>query len=194
MQVVFNHFDLDTPIPVNDYIENRKMAKYYNREAQAAMVSICMLLNKQRPDPNTPIFYAVGIIEHEEFDIHKIASHSAGESGKFSTKAFIDKGIMQISPLTQFKILYNMTLCFISIEYGFKGDNAVIYSSAAGLINNALYANTDSAIIIGSGKIDKNGNVESGFASITKQEIAALPKFDSDTEAIELFKYLKSRN
>lgn len=191
MQVVFNHFDIHTPIPVNDYIVNRKMAKYYNREAQAAMVTIGMLLNGQKPDPYIPLFYAVGIIEHEEFDIQKIASHSSDESGKFSTKEFIEKGMMQISPLTQFKILYNMTLCFISIEHGFKGDNAVIYSSAAGLINAGIYALSEN-VILGSGKIDSKGNVASGFAAISKSELAALPSFSSDDEAIEIFKFLKN--
>jgi hypothetical protein len=193
VRIVFNHFDADMTIPVCDYIGNRKMAKYYNREAQAAMVSIGMLLNKSHPDPDTPIFYSVGLIEHVGFDIQKISAHSVDEHGRFSTKAFIEKGMMQISPLTQFKVLYNMTLCFISIEYGLTGDNAVVYSSATGLLKNALYSNTTSEVIIGAGKIYADNSVESGFAMISKQELAGLPSFDFDTEAIELFKYLYIR-
>lgn len=194
MKIVFNHYDANTAIPVNDYIRNRKMAKYYNREAQAALVSIGMLLENKPIDPCTPLFYAVGIIEHEEFDIKKIAVHSVDESGSFSNKAFIEKGMMQISPLTQFKVLYNMTLCFISIEYGLKGDNAAIYASAAGLINNAVYSDGDAEILIGSGKIYSDGSVDAGFAMLSKNELDELPPFDSHIEAIELFKYLKNRN
>lgn len=194
MRIVFNHFDAGMTIPVGDYIGNRKMAKYYNREAQAAMVSIGTLLNKNRPDHDTPIFYAVGLIEHVGFDIQKISVHSVGDQGRFSTKAFIEKGMMQISPLTQFKVLYNMTLCFISIEYGLQGDNAVVYSSATGLLKNALYSNTTSEVIIGAGKIYADNSVESGFAMISKQELAELPSFDYDTEAIELFKFLYNRH
>lgn len=193
MKVVFNHFDANEIIPVNDYVQNRKMVKYYNREAQAALVSIAMLLDKKLPDPYTPIFYAVGIAEHEEFDINKIAVHSVDESGHFSNKAFIEKGMMQISPLTQFKVLYNMTLCFISLEYGLKGDNAAIYASAAGLIINAVYSNGNSEIIIGSGKIYADASVEAGFAHISKQELSELPSFDSQVEGIDLIKYLKKR-
>jgi hypothetical protein len=191
MKVVFNHFDANIAIPVYDHIQNRKMAKYYNREAQAALVSIGKLIEDQNIDPFTPIFYAVGIIENEEFDINKIASCSVDDAGKFSNQAFIEKGMLQISPLTQFKVLYNMTLCFISIEHGFKGDNAVIYSSAFGLINNALYSNGADDVYIGAGKIYADGSVESGFALISKEELGKLPAFDSEMEAIELFKYLR---
>lgn len=193
MKVVFNHFGANEAIPVFDYVQNRKMAKYYNREAQAALVSIGMLLDKQPPHPYTPIFYAVGIIEHEEFDINKIAVHSVDGGGHFSNKAFIETGMMQISPLTQFKVLYNMILCFISIEYGLKGDNAAIYASAAGLVNNALYSNGNPEIIIGSGKIYADGSVDGGFALITNKELAQLPTFEPHVEAIDLFKYLREK-
>lgn len=191
MKVVFNTFSADNPIPVNDYISNRKMAKYYNREAQAALVTIKMLLGDIKPEPTTPIFYAVGLIEREEYDINKIAASSKDENGLFSDEIFLKNGMAQISPITQFKILYNMTLCFISIEYGFTGDNAVIYASANGLINNAAYSISDGNIIIGTGKIYADGSVKSGFALTTKQEMQTVPLFDTDLEAIELFKFLK---
>ena len=86
-----------------------------------------------------------------------------------------------------------MTLCFISIEYGLQGDNAAIYASAAGLLNNALYCNANNNIIIGSGKIYADGSVESGFALISKTEVSEIPTFDSDTEAIDMFKYLNKK-
>jgi len=197
MKVVFNHFEANENIPVYDYIRNRKMAKYYNREAQAAFVSIGMLLKNLTLEYSTSLYYAVGIIEHEEFNINKIAIHSVDESGQFSNKSFIEKGMMQISPLTQFKVLYNMTLCFISIEYNLHGDNAAIYSSAKGLLNYALHSDNTENILIGTGKIYADGSVESGFAFASQVEINdlwRLPQFNSDTEAIELFKYLKQQN
>jgi hypothetical protein len=191
MKVVFNHYNADDTIPVKDYIKNRKMVKYYNREAQAALVAIGMLFGDKQPDIYTPVFYAICIIEHSEFDVYKIAVNSIDDKGTFNNKAFIKSGMRQISPLTQFKVLYSMTLCFISIEYGLKGDNAAIYASAAGLINNALYSEGGSEIIIGTGKIYADGSVDTGFALTTKQELEAIPPFDSHVEAIELFKYLK---
>ena len=180
-------------IPVNDFVKNKKMAKYYNRETQAAMVTVGMLLKGIELSPTTPIFYATGIVEHEEYDLHKIAINSVDESGLFSNQLFIEKGMAQVSPLTQFKILYNMTLCFISIEYGLKGDNAALFSSASGLITNAIYATNSDLVIIGSGKVYADGSIESGFAYMNKEELEALPSFHSMTESIELFKSLKNK-
>ncbi len=193
MRLSFNTFPADSVIPVNDFVKNRKMAKYYNRETQAAMVTVGMLLKGIDISPITPIFYATGIVEHEEYDLHKIASNSVDESGQFSNQLFIDKGMAQVSPLTQFKILYNMTLCFISIEYGLKGDNAAVFSSASGLITNAVYSTHQDFVIIGSGKVYADGNIESGFAYLNKEELEALPSFNSMTESIELFRYLQNK-
>lgn len=194
MKHIYTHYKADEAIPVKSHVKNKKMVKYYNREAQAALVSVNKLFDNKVPNTEIPIFYAVGVIEHSEFDIKKVASNSIDDNGNFNNEAFIEKGMMQISPLTQFKVLYNMTLCFISIEYGITGDNAVVYSSAEGLINNALYANEENEVLIGAGKLYEDGSVSSGFALISKNELEELPTFDSDTEAIEIFKYLQNNN
>jgi hypothetical protein len=188
MKKVFNAFSPGESIPVIDYITNRKLAKYYNRETQAALVTSGMLFKEDRPEKNTPIFYATGIVECEEYDLDKIARNSLNESGNFSNQLFIEKGMMQISPLTQFKVLYNMTLCFISIEYGLQGDNAAVYSSAQGLVMNALYSTYTENVIIGAGKIYANGLVESGFARVSKKELENMITSDFEMEAIVLFK------
>jgi len=185
---VFNSFAPFETIPVNDYIKNRKLAKYYNRETQAALVTAGMLFKENMPEKNTPIFYATGIVEREEYDLNKIAHHSLDESGHFSNRFFIGKGMLQISPLTQFKVLYNMTLCFISIEHGLQGDNAAIYSSAQGLVMNAMYSTYADKVIIGAGKVYANGIVESGFARVSKKELEGMAGVDFEMEAIELFK------
>ena len=81
-----------------------------------------------------------------------------------------------------------MTLCFISIEYGLQGDNAAVYSSAQGLVMNALYASYTENVIIGAGKIYANGLVESGFARVSKKELENMITSDFEMEAITLFK------
>ena len=191
MKVSFNSFPKESIIPVCDYVNNRKLVKYYNRETQAAMVTVGMLLEGINLSSDTPIFYATGIVEHEEYDLHKIAANSIDATGLFSNQLFIMKGMAQVSPITQFKILYNMTLCFISIEYGLKGQNAVIYSSASGLITNAIYASDRDPVIIGAGKVNYDGSIESGFAFLTRTELMTIPAFNSNDEGIEVFKYLK---
>jgi hypothetical protein len=188
----FNTYSIDENIPVNDYIKNKKMAKYYNRETQAAFVSFGKVFKESKIDRDTPIYYATGVVEHELFDLNKIAINSVDDNEHFSNQLFIEKGMQQVSPLTQFKILYNMTLCFISIEYGLNGDNAAIYASASGLLNNAKYSNNKDQVIIGAGKVYSNGTVESGFAVISANELDQLPFINPDDEAIEIFKFLKA--
>ena len=190
MKVVFNKFAPDEEIPVLDYIRNRKMLKYYNREARAALVTIGMLFREYTPNEDTPLFYSVGKVENDEFDIHKIARNSRDAAGRFSNQEFVEKGMMQISPLTQFKVLYNMILCYISIEHQLTGDNAVLYSSASGLLNYALCSPTGDEILIGTGKVSTEGGVESGFAAVTKSEILGLPMLNPGEEATVLFQHL----
>ncbi len=187
-QLIFNTFQRDEIIPVGNFIKNKKLAKYYNRETMSALVSIGSLLANKTLDIYTPVFYSTGILEHEEYELDKIAINSTDEDGEFSSKLFIDKALAAISPLTQFKVLYNMTLCFVSIEHGLKGDNAAIYSSASALLTNALYSNAKHEIIIGAGKVYQNGSVETGFAIVTKDEIKNSPFLNSDTDAIEIFR------
>jgi hypothetical protein len=191
MKFVFNNFSPQDTIPVGDFLKNKKLSKYYNRETQAAMVTVGTLLKDYPIHEEMPLFYSTGIVEFEEFDLTKIAEVSTGADEKFSPADFVEKGMSVISPLTQFKVLYNMTLCFISIEYGFKGDNAALYCSAEGLLRNALYANKNEEIIIGAGKIYNDRRVESGFALVSKTEIQDLMQQIPEGEAISIFKKLQ---
>jgi len=193
MKFVFCQFEKNQTIPVTDYVSNKKLVKYYNRETQAAMVCVGMLLKDIKLNPDTPIFYGVGVVDNEEFELDKIANASADANRKFNNQLFIEKGMPSISPLTQFKVLYNMTLCFISIEYGLKGDNAAIYSSAGGLLTNALYSGVENEMLVGAGKIYDTGKVETGFALLTVKEIESIPYLTSNEPAIEIFKELQKR-
>jgi len=188
MKTSFCTFKPDENIPVFDYVKNRKLAKYYNRETSAALVALGKIVNDHKISENTPVFYATGLIEYEELGLQKIAEGSKDENKLFSTRCFIEYGLPTISPLTQFKVLYNMTVCFISIEHGLKGENASVYSSAQGLILNSKYYKNNDEQIIGAGKVYSDGTVESGFAIITKSEIKNLNLYNSDTEAIEIFR------
>ena len=192
MKVEFNSYQIKEEIPVLDYLKKRKLNKYFSRETAAAIVTARKLLDGIDIDQNTPLYYATGIVEYEDYGLDKIVEVCSDKDGRFSQFLFVEKGLSSISPLTQFKLLYNMTLCFISIEHNLIGDNAVIYSSAAGLLTQALNAPTDGAILMGAGKVHKDGKVESGFSLISKDDIINSPFIQSKVEAIEIFRNLSN--
>ena len=190
MKVVFDSYRIDEEIPVREYLKNKKLHKYFSRETASALVSAGKLLAGMEIDPDTPIYYATGIVEYEDYGLDRIVEVCSDKDKRFSQRLFVEKGLSSISPLTQFKLLYNMTLCFISIEHNLIGDNAAIYSSAAGLLTQALYATDDSQILLGAGKVYKDGRVETGFSLVTKEEILHSPYLHSTVEAIEIFRDL----
>ena len=133
----------------------------------------------------------MGVVEYEDYGLNKLCDLSRDENGNFSQKLFIEKGMNSVSPLTQFKVLYNMPLCFISIENNLKGENAVSYSNAQALLLNALFANQH-PVIIGAGKVNSDGSIESGFAYVTKDDILQNPYLESAIDAIAIFKKYKA--
>jgi hypothetical protein len=190
MKVVFDVYRTDEEIPVIEYLKNRKLKKYFSRETAAAIVTVGKLLQGSHIDHDTPFYYATGVVEYEDYGLSKIVAACSDSDSRFSQKRFVQKGLSSISPLTQFKLLYNMTLCFVSIEYNLVGDNAVIYSSASGLLNQVLNAPADDTILMGAGKVHSNGTVETGFCLISKNDIINSPFLHATTEAIEIFRTL----
>jgi hypothetical protein len=193
MKIVYNHYAPDEIIPVNDYVRNRKLVKYFSRETRAAIVAAARLLRDMTIDPVMPFYYETGVIEDEDLGLEHIAKASCDESGKFSQKNFVENGVKAVPPLTQFKALYNMPLSFVAIEHGLKGDNSVIYASAGGLLTQALHAPADK-ILLGCGKIFDDKSVASGFALVDKVEIKDSPFLASRLEAFEIFKIWQKAN
>ena len=142
MKIVFDCYNPDEPIPVVKYLKNKKLQKYFSRETAAAIVCAAKLLVGIDLDPETPFYYATGFIEYEDYGLKYIVEDSVDPTGKFSDRLFIEKGLSRISPLNQFKVLQNMPLCFVSIEHNLHGDNAVVYASAAGLLQHARLPGT----------------------------------------------------
>ena len=188
MKIVYNHYAADEIVPVQEYISNRKLIKYFSRETSAAIVAAACLLKDTSYSPLMPFYYETGVMESEDLGLELIADNSRDSLGKFSQKDFVEKGTKAVPPLTQFKALYNMPLSFVAIEHGLKGDNAVIYASASGLLIQALHAPVDNGILLGCGKIFADKSVVSGFALINKGEIKNSLFLNSSLEAFELFK------
>jgi hypothetical protein len=192
MKIIFDSYENFEKINVLPYIKNKKLAKYFNKESSAAIVSVAKLFSEMNIDVSMPIYYATGLLEYEDYGLCNIVEDSIDDNFQYSQKLFIEKGLTNVSPLNQFKILQNMPLSFISLEYGFNGDNAVVYGSAKGLINYALNAPTTRSILIGAGKVYKNGAIESGFAIINKSDLYDLPFKNTDCEGIEILRYFYS--
>jgi len=194
MKVLFETYGRDDAIPLQDHLRNRKLAKYFNREAAAAVVCATKLLRGSKIDARMPFYYETGRMEFEDYGLDAIVNASLDEQGAFSQRLFIDKGTKAVMPLTQFKALYNMPLCLVSIEHGLLGDNAVLYASARGLLMTALYAPREQGILLGAGKLRPDGGVETGFALIDKDDISSSPFLADDTgaEGIDIFRAWKA--
>ena len=186
MHVIFDSYPPEEIIPASKFLNNKKLNKYFNRETAAAIVCASQLLKGLTVNPETPFYYATGLIKYEAYGLNYIAEDSRDDNGQFSAQLFIEKGLSRISPLTQFKVLQNMPLSFVSIEHHLTGDNAVIYSSAASLLLHALYAPRE-PILIGAGKVYESGQTDAGFALINKADIEASPFLSFTGEATELF-------
>ena len=191
MNVLFRTYLPDEDIPVYEYVKNRKLVKYYTRETMAAVVLASQLLDGQTFPSDMPFFYSTS--ENEMLDFYRdICIQYDSITDEFSSLGFIENIVPRISPLQQFKMMRNTTSCFVSIEKALKGDNAVLLSSASGLINLALFAETDGPVLIGAGKLHADGTVECGFALIQSNELANHPMQNSTDDAIILLKTLST--
>ncbi len=188
MKILFNSYKRDEPIPIQDSLRNRKLAKYFNREAAAAVLCAGRLFRESPVDPEVPFYYETGSMEFEDYGLDSIVDASLDEQGNYSQRLFIEKGAKAVMPLTQFKALYNMPLSLVSIEHGLIGDNAVLYASAQGLLIQALLAPREKGILLGCGKVRKDGAVETAFALVDKEEIRNSPFLVHDREGIEMFR------
>lgn len=188
MKVVFKSYPIQESISVYDIVKNKKLCKYFSRETEAAMMCMHELLNESPIDPLTPFYYSYCMVEYENYGLSEVAKLSLDESHQFTHKNFVHKGMSSISPSTQFKILYNMTLSFVCIEHNLKGENAVVYSSADGLIQQLKYCPlVNLPILLGAGRVYEDGKVESGFALLDNiSDILSLPK--TNQESIDLFR------
>jgi len=189
MRVIHRIYLPNEEIPVYDFAKNRKLVKYYTRETMAAVVAVSQLFEGREIPSDMPFYYSTE--ETEMLDFYKnICSQYAHIKDEFSSLGFIENVVPTISPLQQFKMMRNTTSCFVSIENGLKGDNAVLLSSASGLLYMAMFAETNGSVLIGAGKLYADGTAECGFAELMSDEIANHPMLNSTDDAITLFRTL----
>ncbi len=190
MRKFYQSWKLDEVIPVTQFLKQKKIKKYFNRETAAAVTTLGMLLKENNTIPTTiPICYATGDLAYQDYGLDNIINGSIDDGGTFSTECFIEKGIVAISPLNQFKILQNMPLCFSAIEFGLTGENAVVYNDSTGL---RIFAGQIDApeLMLGAGRVDRFGTVEVLFALCRKEELPSMNDQAPD-DALEFLKNLE---
>jgi hypothetical protein len=187
MRIIYKKFSPTQEIPAADYFSRRKLIKYFTRETMAAVVCIGELLNGESISPQTPFYFSSA--ETEMMDAYKEAC-KVFDSGdlKFDSALFLEHALPVISPLSHFKMMRNMVHCFISIEYGLKGDNAAVMGGVAGLLVPAMLSGSKGDILIGAGKLHADSTAEGGFALVNASELKEHPMLKSDKEAICFFR------
>jgi len=188
MKLIFESYAADEPVPVAEFVRNRKLMKYFNRETAAAIVAARRLLDQVELVPDTPFYYETGVMEFENLGLEAIAAGSVDAAGLFDQQRFVELGTKAVPPLTQFKALYNMPLSFVAIENALVGDSAVIYASARGLLDQALVAPVDGPVLLGSGKVYADGRVEAAFALPGREDILRQSRRSWEGEAIAMFR------
>jgi hypothetical protein len=188
MKLAFDSYSAAEEIPVLSWLKNRKLAKYLNRETMAAVVAVGKLLELSPFPPDTPFYYATGMLEYQDYGLNQIVASSRDADGFFSHQLFVEQGIAAVSPLNQFKVLQNMPLSFAAINFGLTGDNAVLYSSAGSLLRQALCVPGKGAVLIGTGKVYADGRAECGFCVAEVAELLETPWLESEGEAVDMFR------
>jgi len=195
MKLNIIHHKADETIPVKAFIKKRKLIKYFNKETSSSIVCVAQLLKDTTLDPSTPFYYGMGLIQYEDFGLENIATLSRDpHTHQFSQQNYIEDAMPSVSPLSQFKVLYNMPLSFVAIEHNLQGDCAVVYADAHSLVTQAKYAPTEHQILIGASQVFEDGSVTSGFALINKEELPSADEALTMQEPIELFYYLEESN
>lgn len=184
---VFRHFPGDVEIPVREHLKNRKLSKYFNRETAALVTCAAILLAGREIPAVTPFAYAMGQVEHEDYGLQTLGDGSRGSNDKFCHDTFIATGIANVSPLTQFKVLYNMPLCFVSIEHGLIGENAILYGTATSDVRSQVECMEPAGkVLLGAGHIHHDGSVDVGIALLEGD--ASLIPWETDADVLSLLK------
>ena len=130
-------FDCPVCAPVLDFqvqpfVSEVKTARLMNRDAHLAVAAARLALKDAGLKIGSAylaeeigLFGATGLAGLPLKDIAPLIQASIGTDGQFNSSRFGEAGIRAVSPILSFKILGNMPLCFVAINEGIKGPNAI---------------------------------------------------------------------
>jgi 3-oxoacyl-[acyl-carrier-protein] synthase II len=109
-----------------------KTVRLMNRDAQLAIAAARMALRNANlgvggdySSEEIGIFGATGLAGLPVKEIAPLIRASSGEDRRFDLNRFGEAGLKAVSPILSFKILGNMPICFVAINEGIKGPNAI---------------------------------------------------------------------
>ena len=114
------------------YISEAKLMRLMGRDSQLAVAAARMALKDAGVTSGITyaaedicLFGATGLAGLALREVEPLLRVSSGPSGQLDPSRFGDAGLRAVSPILSFKILSNMPLCFVSINEGIKGRNAI---------------------------------------------------------------------
>ena len=179
MKQVYRRFAAGEEIPVLPLLKRRKLFKYYGRESMAAVLCALELAENCDIPADSAFYYAGSRLENLDFG-KEIRRPLSGES--------VHKVLMELPPVSSFRLMRNMSPAFVSMELGLKGDDAVVVDSAQALLYAAATAPGDGHVLIGAACFHEDNSAEAGFAFGTREEFRAHPLFGQEAPAINLFR------
>ncbi|MEW6363898.1 MAG: beta-ketoacyl synthase N-terminal-like domain-containing protein [Acidobacteriota bacterium] len=118
------------------YAPDRKLVKYMSRTAQLAVLASGRAIERAglMDDPQSraamALFVATGYIAFDLSNVARSAEASKTADGAFDLGRMGEEGLRLCHPLMPFKMLLNMPLGLVSIAFGIRGENFVLYPGA----------------------------------------------------------------
>jgi 3-oxoacyl-[acyl-carrier-protein] synthase II len=109
-----------------------KLVRLMNRDAQLAVAAARLALRDAQVVPGQShvadeiaVFGATGLAGLPVGEVQRLVAGSVDPAGGFDPRRFGEAGLRSVSPILSFKILANMPVCFVGINEGLRGPNAV---------------------------------------------------------------------
>lgn len=119
--------------PVRPYLPDRKLAKYMNPTTEFAVVAAGQALQQAglsedaERKADTALFVTTNLIAFDVSAVAKAIESAKGEDGALDMARMGGEGWRRCHPLMPFKMLLNMPLGLVSIVFGLRGANAIVY-------------------------------------------------------------------
>jgi 3-oxoacyl-[acyl-carrier-protein] synthase II len=114
------------------YVPEPKTLRLMNRDAQLAVAAARLALadaavevGHTYPAEDIALYGATGLAGLPLAEVSRLVHESTGPDGRFDLRRFGDTALKRVRPVLSFKILNNMSICFVSIFTGIQGANAV---------------------------------------------------------------------
>jgi 3-oxoacyl-[acyl-carrier-protein] synthase II len=109
-----------------------KTLRLMNRDAQlavaaarAALHDAAVEVGRTYPAEDIALYGATGLAGLPLAEVSRLVQESTSPDGRFDLRRFGDTALKRVRPVLSFKILNNMSICFVSIFTGIQGANAV---------------------------------------------------------------------